>query len=255
MSDSLASLRRPVLAVTIGSFSIAALMGVLALVAGGGFGEGEVKILLTTLVVGAASICVLCYLATAETPYVVVGLAGGAVDVMTTLVALSLVWASWDTYEPSDVLLKGFLTGTVLSLSLAQACMLLGLSGRAASVALLLTATLALVGILAVLLTFVILAESHDDAPWRLIGVVGILDVLGTVVTVAIARFGARPLPAAATGPVPGAGELRVSGPLVDRLAARAAAEGRTAEKVLADAVERYLNDPLGSGQRLDKPR
>lgn len=232
MNDSPASLRRPILFVTIGSFSAAALMGVLALVAGGGFGELETKILLTTLVVGSASICVLCYLATAETPYAAVGAVGGAVAVATTLVALLLVWSSWDDFGPPEELFRGFGIGIVLSLSLAQASMLLGLAGRRSSTSGVLALTLALVAILALLLTGVILSEPESVGIWRLIGVVAILDVLGTVVTVAVAKFG---------GGAQAPRGVVLSGRLAGALDERARAEGRPAVAVLEDAVERYL--------------
>jgi len=52
------TLRRLILAATIGSFSIAALMGVVALL-GGGFGDDQWRVLTTTLVAGFASVAVL----------------------------------------------------------------------------------------------------------------------------------------------------------------------------------------------------
>lgn len=49
MTDtSKASLRRTMIALTIGSFSIAALLGVLSLLGGGDFGEPELRVLATT---------------------------------------------------------------------------------------------------------------------------------------------------------------------------------------------------------------
>lgn len=57
-------LRRVVLYVVIGSFAIAALMGIAALLTGGAFGETEGKILLTTLATGLSALAVLCCLAT-----------------------------------------------------------------------------------------------------------------------------------------------------------------------------------------------
>ena len=60
-----APIRRWIVRLTIGSFSVAALMGIVALLGGGEFGETEGRILLTTLLVGVVSIAVLCYLATA----------------------------------------------------------------------------------------------------------------------------------------------------------------------------------------------
>ena len=80
-TPSTAPVRRAILALVIGSFSIAALMGVVALLSGD-FDETQGKVLLTTLVVGCASICVLCYLATGGTPYQFVGLVGGVAVVV-----------------------------------------------------------------------------------------------------------------------------------------------------------------------------
>ena len=74
-----APVRRIVVWLTIGSFSIAALMGILALLCGGAFGEREGQVLLTTLVVGVTSVAMLCYLATAGTRVQAVGVVGGIV--------------------------------------------------------------------------------------------------------------------------------------------------------------------------------
>src|SRR4051794_31401694 len=85
--------RRVAATLTIGSFSVAALMGIVALLGGGDFGEGEVRVLLTTLIVGCASICVLSYLATAGTRWARVGAAGGVVVIVPVVTALLLVWS------------------------------------------------------------------------------------------------------------------------------------------------------------------
>jgi len=47
--------RRVVTTLTIGSFSVAALMGIVALLGGGDFGENEARVLLTTLTVSLAA--------------------------------------------------------------------------------------------------------------------------------------------------------------------------------------------------------
>ena len=57
--------RRIVVILVIGSFSVAALLGIIALLGGGELGETEGKVLLTTVIVGVESIAVLCYLAVA----------------------------------------------------------------------------------------------------------------------------------------------------------------------------------------------
>src|SRR4051795_12384942 len=120
--------RRVAATLTIGSFSVAALMGIVALLGGGSFGEGEARVLLTTLIVGCASICVLCYLATAGTRWAAVGVAGAAVLVLPVVTSLSLVWLDWDLFDSdSEGTLKAFGVGVVGAVTLAQVCLLLAL--------------------------------------------------------------------------------------------------------------------------------
>ena len=68
--------RRAVLAVTISSFSIAALMGIGALLGAGDFGVTSVRVLLTTVVVGCGSILTLCCLAAVGGRFNVIGMNG-----------------------------------------------------------------------------------------------------------------------------------------------------------------------------------
>jgi len=242
-----ATLRRTALFLTIGSFSIAALMGVIALLAGGDFGEGEAKVLLTTLVVGCASICVLCYLATGGTPYRVVGVIGGFVVVVPVTTALMLVWRDWDLFdEPSEWIWKSFGVGTVVAATLAQMSLLLGVAWARKNLAWLLWPTLGLAAAMALLLSSLILGEAEAEELWRLLGVLAILDVLGTVVTAALAKFGGRAegseSRAIAAPPRPATG---LSVGLPDELAAaleqRFRETGRSPAHLVAEAVERYL--------------
>ena len=244
---SAAPVRRAILAVTIGSFSIAALMGITALLAGGSFGETEAKVLLTTLIVGCASVCVLCYLATGGTPYQVVGVAGGAAVLVPVTTALMLVWRDWDLFDgPTEAVWKSFGVGTVVAATLAQMSLLLGLAWARRSLALLLWPTLALAAVFAVLVSFMILNEAEDGGLWRVLGVIAILDVLGTVVTAAMAKFGGRAegpeRPAAAA---PGWSPSGLSVSLPDQLAAaieqRSRETGRSPANLVAEAVESYL--------------
>lgn len=251
----LSAFRRVALWLTIGSFSIAALMGIVALLGGGDFGENEARILLTTLVVGSASVCVLCYLATGATPYQVVGIAGGTVVVVPIVTALMLIWRDWDLLEgPSEATWKSFGVGLVLAATLAQASLLLGLAWARRSLAWLLWSTLALAALLAALVSGVILGSVEADEAWRALGIVAILDVLGTVLTAAVAKFGGRrDAPAALRGdlaPEPAVGPavgravgLAVGLPdqLAARLEERARATGRSPAHLVAEAVERYL--------------
>ncbi|MCA1983542.1 ribbon-helix-helix domain-containing protein [Nocardioides nematodiphilus] len=144
-----------VLALAIGSFSIAALMGIIALVGGGGFGETQASLLLTAA-----------------------GQRGG--------------WV---------------LDGTLLASSL-----------------------------LALIVIAQVLSGDSNEVALRVTGILGILDVLGAVVTIGLARFGARP-------PVRLSGVLALPPDLRAALDDRADATGRPSADLLADAVRSYLRD------------
>lgn len=231
MNDT-STFRRTAATLTIGSFSLAALMGIFALLAGGSFGEGEGRVLLTTLIVGCASICVLCYLATAGTSWAAVGAVGAVVLVLPVVTSLLLVWSDWDLFDDgSDGVLKAFGVGVVAAVTVAQVCLLLALAGSRASLAFVLWSTVGLAALLGVLVSGLILGESGPDDLWRVIGVIAILDVLGTLVTIALARFGGR------------GEDVRVT---LSSAHARAIEElsrrtGRPPAELVAEAVERYL--------------
>jgi hypothetical protein len=235
-SRSTAPLRTAIVRVTIGSFSVAALLGVAALLSGGEFGETEVRVLLTTLLVGTVSVAVLCYLATAGTSYQWVGVLGGAVVVVPLATALYLIWGDFENDVP-EVVGKGFGIGTVAAATLAQACLLLAVAAHGRPVVRRsLAVTLALATILGLQVSALMLelVDEGSGAYFRILGVVAILDVLGTVVVAALGKFG-RPERA------PDDGELLVPADLAVRLEARARESGRRTEDLTREALERYL--------------
>jgi len=247
-----ATLRRTALFITIGSFSIAALMGVVALVAGGDFGEGEGKVLLTTLIVGCASICLLCYLATGGTPYRAVGVIGGLAVVVPVATALMLVWRDWELFdEPSEWIWKSFGVGTVVAATLAQMSLLLGVAWARKNLAWLLWPTLGLAAAMALLLSSMILGEAEADELWRLLGVIAILDVLGTVVTAALAKFARgdddRPAGQPTSSRKPTGLTVALSDDLAAAIEQRSRETGRSPAHLVAEAVERYLARPAQS--------
>ena len=238
VEQSAAPIRTAIVRITIGSFSLAALLGVIALIGGGAFGAPEARVLLTTLLVGIASIVVLCYLTTAATPYQLVGVVGGAVVVVPVVSALFMIWRDYET-PPNEVLARTFGVGSIVAATLAQACLLLVLSLRSHPVLRrILGGTLVMAVVLAGLLSALVLGLDDPGSLYlRTMGVVAILDVLGTVVVAALTRFGpgsTRPAPtrvAVVTVP-PG---------LTHRLATVGVRTGRPVEAVLEEAVERYL--------------
>jgi len=225
--------RRAIVGLTIGSFSLAALMGVIALLSGGEFGETQGKVLVTTLIVGVTSVAVLCYLATAGTPYQVVGILGGVVAVVPFTIALLMVWRGWDVGEDLN---RTFTIGLVVAATLAQTSLLLGLSTSRPLPAWLLWSTVVLAAALAVVVSWVVLQQDDPgDAVLRGMGVTAILDALGTVVSVAMAVFGRR------SGP--GGLDVRLPEALAAQVQRAAAESGRTTDQVVADAVATHLTE------------
>jgi len=220
-------LRRLTLFLTIGSFSIAALLGVLALLSGGEFGEGEAQVLVTTVCVGVASVLALCYLATADRRFQLVGVLGGITTAPTLLVALLLTWTD---VSDGEGIWQAFGIGSVASLTLAQAALLLVVADRAAPyVRTLLAGTLAAAAWVALHVSALIFEVDAGDGSLRLLGVIAILDVLGTVAVPALARFG-------------GADQtwvlrLEVPAELVPLVVARARTTGREPEAVVREAL------------------
>lgn len=226
------SLRRVAATLTIGSFSLAALMGIAALLGATPGGDTEWRVLLTTLVVGCASICVLCYLGTAGTRWQVVGAVGGLVVVLPTVTALLLIWGSWD--DNGGEKLRAFGVGVVLAVSLAQVCLLLALAGSRPTLRLVLGATVLMVAVVATVACAMILGGTADA--WQLLGITAILDVLGTLVTIALAKFVRADEPVRdGRILVTFTGDQAIA---LERVARRA---GSTPAQVAAAAVDAYL--------------
>jgi hypothetical protein len=225
-------LRRLVSTVVIVSFSLAALMGIAALLGGGDFGETQTRVLITTIIVGFESIAALCYLSVAGHRLAVVGAAGGLVSLVAFVLALWLTWAN--TTFDDDGLLRTFGVALTIAVSLAQASLLLALAGRR-SLRPGLVGTLAAIGLMAVMIVIPILDDQGlGDGYWRIFGVVAILDVLGTVIVTALAAFrrrhddGDRP------------GDL-LSEAVKARLMAEAHGRGTSPSQLVSDALDAYL--------------
>jgi hypothetical protein len=229
-----APLRTLIVRVTIVSFSVAALLGVMALLSGGTFGSNEARILLTTLLVGVVSVHVLCYLATAEGVYRPVGVAGGAAVLVPLVAGLSMIWADWWNEVPI-ALGRTFGVGSVVAVSLAQACLLFVVAtGRGPLVRGLLAGTLVVATVLGGLVSALILGfEPQGSAYARLVGVVAIFDVLGTVVVAALAKFGGP-------GRENEAVRMVVPPDLAALVTARADALGQRPEDYLRDVLEHH---------------
>ncbi len=233
------TVRTLILRLTIGSFSLAALLGVVALLGGGAFGSVEGRILLTTLLVGLVSVAVLCYLMSAGTRYQAVGIVGGATVLVPLVCGLFLIWYDYENDVP-EALGRTFAVGATVAVTLAQASLLLAVGAVAGPVVRrILFTTLGLAAVLALQVSALVLGQEPHGPYLRLMGVVAILDVLGTVVVAALARFGA----AARAPQPPGPERTTVTLPtgVVARARERAIATGHSTEEVVAAAVESYL--------------
>ena len=92
--------------------------------------------------------------------------------------------------------------------------------------------TVVLATVLAGMVSALVLGLEPRNAYLRLLGVVAILDVLGTVVVAAVTRFGTR-APASTT--------LSLPPELVRRVVTEAERTGRAPEDVVGEALDRYL--------------
>lgn len=228
--------RRIVLAVVIGSFSLAALMGIAVLLTGGAFGEAQGRVLLTTVVVGVESVAVLCYLAVAGRPTAFVGALGGLVSLVPFGLAL---WLTWGGDAPEE-LERIFGISVTIAASIAQACLLLVIADRP-RLRPWVAATLVTVTIVAGMIIAVIIDGSgFDGGFWRIFGVIAILDVLGTLVLGALGAFGRRePAPGHAVGPPPPAAPSgALSAPVQARLTDVAHRRGVHPDRIVTDALD-----------------
>jgi hypothetical protein len=180
-------LRRIAVLLVITSFTAAALLGVVTLLAGTGFGETQARILLTTTVVGIESVAMLCYLALAGHRLVAVGVAGALASYVATALGLVLTWS--ESALDSGDLFRWWGVAVTLSATLAQASLLIALARRR-PLHLLLAATLSVAGLLAALVCWVIAGGDAGVGLAKTIGVLAILDVLGTLVLAALSAFG-----------------------------------------------------------------
>jgi hypothetical protein len=231
--------RQWIVRTTIAAFSVAALMGIAALLRPGSFGQTEGNVLLTTLLVGTVSIAVLCYLSTAGGRYQPVGVAGGVAVVVPFVTGLLLIWMrASDT--TGDTIVKVFGVGTVVAATLAQASLMLSLGSRAEQrVKQTIWATLGLAAVLAVMVSLLILGlDPSSDFYVRVLGVVAILDVLGTVVATALARFGT----ARAREADRPTGFVALPGPLMARLHEEEQRTGLSATAIVTEALEFHLS-------------
>jgi hypothetical protein len=167
------------------------LLGIAAL-AFGSWGELEVRVLLTTVLLGAYSVLCLGCLPVLGTRRAPVGRLGVGACSVALLLGLVLIWlvADNDGGEGALTLFRAFWVAAVAAFALAHVAMLLGAArdprGAAQAV---LSATVAAVAVVAAMLAAVAISpDVAADGYWRMLGVFAILDVVGTVVVPVLSR-------------------------------------------------------------------
>jgi hypothetical protein len=188
-SSTLKGIRRATVIVIIVAFAASAIIGIYALLAGN-VNETVGKVLGTTAVVGLASISILCHLAIVGRAIRAIGFVGIAASVVAFATAMVMIWTNWaENWDAQGQWGKALLLSVLLAGFLAQANLLLLLSTRKQTIiryTLLATfVTMAAVYVCVALLT---LTDGHIADGWnegfgRMVGVFGILDALGTVVS------------------------------------------------------------------------
>ena len=175
------NLRRVFLYTLIGSVGLSALIGIGVLLFGD-FGEFEIRVLMTTLVVTVTSIFGLAcgaYVETGRGKYL--PMAGIVLSIVAALMSFLIIW---DALDDSEIFIKSFLTSTMLAaacshislLSLARLDRRFSWTRLAAVVCVVLLCT-----ILLYILWFEPAGES--DVIYRVLGVLAILLASVTVVT------------------------------------------------------------------------
>jgi hypothetical protein len=156
------------------------------------FDQTAVRILLSTLLVGLFCMLCLACLTVFDGRFKVVGVAGMAAATGALASGLTLTWGVDDDWDGGalPVFVRGFLLCAVAAFACAHAALLLRLDvERLGGLRATVLACLALVATMlavAVLSTDVLEVEGY----WRLLGVLAILDVFGTVALPVLARFG-----------------------------------------------------------------
>lgn len=236
---TLSRIRRIAIVVIVASLSLTALIGIVTLLTGSLSDPIFGKVLLTTLLLAAFSITVLCHLAVAGRALRLIGFVGVGISAVALFCGLLLIWREWGNLDDIDPLLRAFGVFGVLAVSFAHANLLLLLGQRRNLVVrALLYITVALIGVVALMLCLPI--GSGGDIPgddgewyWRLLGVVAILDVLGSIVLPVTGRL-LRDDNAVRL-------ELELSEDLDARLAAAATAAGTSKSAAAIAALEKSL--------------
>lgn len=246
--------RRAAIISIVASLVIAAAVGIVALLIPD-FGRVPGNVLLTAITVAAFGTTTLCHLAIVTRKVRIVGFVGIAASVGAAFCALVLIWLEWSVLQDSSGWWKALGVLSITAVSLAQANLLLLLVERSQQlIRIALFVTLVSIASVALLLMLPILSngEIPDDGGlyWRVVGVLAILDALGTIalpILGLVLRRATAPEPATPLGSSPVVEpasefvELVLPPELAWRVAAAAAAAGVPRDQFVVEVLARHV--------------
>ncbi|MEL7123697.1 MAG: hypothetical protein AAFO07_29915 [Bacteroidota bacterium] len=162
------------------ALSISALIGILIFILGD-FNDLQIRILLSTLSVGAFSLTgFCCSLIYNREELQLLSIVGMLASSFALLLCVFTIWG-----EPNmDEFWKLLFISITLAIAFAHVSLMLLVRPKSVIVKYLLYATILFIILVSIfLISLVVVDEFENEVGWRILGVFGILDALGTVVT------------------------------------------------------------------------
>ena len=162
------------------ALSISALIGIIIFLFGD-FGEIEIQLLLTTLSIGGYSLTGLCssiiYNRKDLKAFSIYGMLISIIGFISTIMAI------WEIFDFEN-LWKTIAILIILTVGTAHASLLLQIKTNIEKVKLLMTVTISLISVICLMLIYSTINEfSENEFYYRMLGMIGILVVLGTIIT------------------------------------------------------------------------
>lgn len=142
------------------------------------FHEREMKILFSTLDVGACSLAGLCCSTIMSSKFKIFAITGILICALCMIDMLYTIW-SFDRHDNFDFLL----TLVILAATCAHISLMLLTKTESTVVVYVLSFTVLFISIIGVMLLMLVWQTDQPEIFYRLLGVFGILDVLGTIIT------------------------------------------------------------------------
>lgn len=191
LGDMPMGIARPlIIKILLASVTAAGIVGIISLLSGE-FGEMQAKILLTVLLTSGFSIGTLIYMTVAR-QYQIVAIFGVIAAIISFCIGLSLVWLEWNFFEGNyEYVIKNYLFSTIVAIAIAHSCLIIRLlEHKTTYIRIGAGVTIGNVAILTGLLGYLLYGNlESSEVLFRLMGVIGILVAVGTIVTPVLARM------------------------------------------------------------------